>query len=379
MTNTTLAWELIMSFDLSKFRDPKLGRELIEKIQSIAPAALDRCNGHIYLMEVCGTHTVSIARNGFRSILPDGISLISGPGCPVCVTANRDMDAIIALSRVPGVIIATFGDMKRVCGSSSSLSDEQAAGRDIRVVYSPLDALRIAQENPDSEVIFVGVGFETTTPLIAAAIKRASALDLQNFSVFTAHKTVPATLDVLVSDPDVKVSAFILPGHVSTIIGKAPYEFLASKYHIPAVITGFEPIDLLSSFYLLLKMLSTGNPQIINDYPRCVADEGNTIAQQAIAEVFEPCDACWRGLGTIPNSGYKLRKEFASFDAMERFDPQVEKTVEPKGCSCGDVLRGIITPKECPLFDKACNPEHPIGPCMVSSEGSCAAFYKYLR
>ncbi len=368
-----------MALDLSKFRDPKLGRELIEKIQKIAPAALSSCDGHIYLMEVCGTHTVSIARNGFRSILPDGISLISGPGCPVCVTANADIDAIIALSRVPNVIIATFGDMKRVCGSTSSLSDEQAAGRDIRVVYSPLDALKLAQENPSREVIFIGVGFETTTPLIAAAIKRASALGLQNFSVFCAHKTVPATLNVLVSDPEVKVSAFILPGHVSTIIGKTPYGFLASKYHIPAVITGFEPIDLLSSFYLLLKMLSDGEAQIINDYPRCVADEGNTVAQQAISEVFEPCDACWRGLGMIANSGYRLKKEFANFDAMTRFNPQVEETIEPKGCSCGDVLRGIITPKECPLFDTACNPEHPIGPCMVSSEGSCAAFYKYLR
>lgn len=368
-----------MALDLSVFRDPKLGRELVGVINTIAPAALEACNGHINLMEVCGTHTVALARAGVRSILPEGIHLVSGPGCPVCVTANRDIDTVIALSRLDNVIITTFGDMTRVPGSTSSLNEEKAAGRDIRIVYSPLDGLRCAQENPDREVIFVGVGFETTTPLIASTIRRAKAAGIENFSVFAAHKTVPNTLDALVNDPEVDITALILPGHVSTIIGKKPYEFLAKKYGIPGVIMGFEPVDLLSGIAMLLKMLAQGTAEIINDYKRGVMDEGNLAAQQTIAEAFESCDATWRGLGRIGNSGYRLRDEYRQFDALEKSQPTIEPTIEPKGCRCGDVLRGVIDPSACPLFAKACSPEHPIGPCMVSSEGSCAAFFKYLR
>lgn len=368
-----------MALDLSGFRDPKLGRELIGVINEIAPAALEKCGGHINLMEVCGTHTVALARTGVRSILPEGVKLVSGPGCPVCVTSNKDIDTVIALSRIDDVIITTFGDMTRVPGSSSSLNEEKAAGRDIRIVYSPLDGLRIAQENPEREVIFVGVGFETTTPLIASTIRRAKMAGIGNFSVFAAHKTVPHTLDVLVNDPEVKITALILPGHVSTIIGKQPYEFLASKYGIPGVIMGFEPVDLLSGIAMLLKMLAEGRAEIINDYRRGVMDEGNIAAQETIAEAFEPCDATWRGLGEIGGSGYRLREGYAQFDALRKFAPEVELTIEPKGCRCGDVLRGVIDPSSCPLFEKVCSPEHPVGPCMVSSEGSCAAFYKYLR
>ncbi|MGI6033706.1 MAG: hydrogenase formation protein HypD [Coriobacteriales bacterium] len=368
-----------MALDLSGFRDPELGKELVDAIHKVAPAALERCGGSIKLMEVCGTHTVALARAGIRSILPEGIQLISGPGCPVCVTANRDIDTVIALSRLDDVILTTFGDMTRVPGSTSSLNEEKAAGHDVRICYSPLDGLRIAQENPDRQVIFVGVGFETTTPLIAATLKRAQALGVENFSVFAAHKTVPNTLDVLVNDPEVQITAFILPGHVSTIIGKEPYEFLASKYHIPGVIMGFEPIDLLSGILIILQQLAEGRAEIVNDYKRCVKDEGNVDARAAIDEVFEPSDAVWRGLGLIPDSGYAMRGDYAKFNALDRFDPDVEPTVEPKGCRCGDVLRGVISPKECPLFAKVCSPEHPVGPCMVSSEGSCAAYYKYLR
>ena len=368
-----------MSLDLSGFRDPKLGRELVGAIHEVAPAALERCNGSIKLMEVCGTHTVALARAGIRSILPEGVQLISGPGCPVCVTANHEIDTVIALSRIPGVIITTFGDMTRVPGSTSSLNEEKAKGADVRIVYSPLDGLSIAEKNPDRQVIFIGVGFETTTPLISSAIFRAARKGVTNFSVFTAHKTVPATLDALVNDPEVDITALMLPGHVSTIIGKHPYEFLAEKYHIPGVIMGFEPVDLLSGIYLLLKMLSEGKAEIVNDYRRCVMDEGNVAAQEMIARVFEPADANWRGLGVIPNSGYKLRDDYEAFDALKRFSPDVEPTVEPRGCKCGDVLRGIIAPSSCPLFSKVCSPEHPVGPCMVSSEGSCAAYYKYLR
>lgn len=368
-----------MALDLSAFRDPKLGRELIAGIEDIAARALETCGGHINLMEVCGTHTVALARNGIRSILPKGVKLISGPGCPVCVTANRDIDTVIALARIPGVILTTFGDMTRVPGSTSSLNEEKAKGHDIRICYSPLDGLRIAVENPEREVIFVGVGFETTTPLIASTIKRAKAQGVGNFSVFAAHKTVPHTLDALVNDPEVDITALILPGHVSTIIGRKPYRFLAQRYRIPGVIMGFEPIDLLSGILMLLKMLADGTPEIVNDYKRCVMEEGNPTAQAIIDEVFEPCDALWRGLGEIPGSGYALRDEYRAYDALKKFSPSIEPTVEPGGCRCGDVLRGVISPKECPLFSKVCSPEHPVGPCMVSSEGSCAAFYKYLR
>lgn len=368
-----------MPLDLTGFRDPQLGRELIDCINELAPLARENCGGTVNLMEVCGTHTVAIARNGFRSILPQGVRLISGPGCPVCVTANRDIDTVIALARIPGVIITTFGDMTRVPGSTSNLNAEKAAGHDIRIVYSPLDALKVAQDNPNNEVVFVGVGFETTTPLIAATVRRAAELGLANFSVFTAHKTVPRTLEALVNDSEVRLDALILPGHVSTIIGVAPYRFLAERYHVPGVVTGFEPVDVLQGIVMLLRQLADGRAEIENGYSRGVRDEGNTAAIEAINEVFEPCDATWRGLGTIAKSGLCLRGEYTEFDALARLEPQVEDTVEPRGCRCGDVLRGIITPQDCPLFATGCTPEHPVGPCMVSSEGSCAAFYKYLR
>ncbi len=368
-----------MALDLSGFRDPKLGRELIGCINELAPRALANCGGEVNLMEVCGTHTVTIARNGFRDILPDGINLISGPGCPVCVTANKDIDTVIALARMDDVIITTFGDMTRVPGSTSSLNAEKAAGHDIRIVYSPLDALKVAQENPAKQVVFVGVGFETTTPLIAATVKRAAALELANFSVVAIHKTMPNTLKVLVNDDAVKLTALILPGHVSTIIGVEPYRFLAERYRVPGVVTGFEPVDVLEGVAMLLRQLAEGRAQIENGYKRGVRDEGNPAAMAAIEEVFEPCDATWRGLGLIPGSGLALRGEYEPFDAVKRLQPQVEPTVEPRGCRCGDVLRGVMTPKECPLFNTGCSPEHPVGPCMVSSEGSCAAFYKYLR
>jgi hydrogenase expression/formation protein HypD len=349
---------------LDAFKDPGLARELVAYIQRTAP------EGGASLMEVCGTHTVAIARAGLRSLMPEGTRLISGPGCPVCVTANRDIDTVIALSRIPGLIMTTFGDMIRVPGSSSSLLEEKAGGADIRVVYSPLDAVRIARENPGREVVFVGVGFETTTPLVAAMVKRAKEEDIPNLTVFAAHKNVPHALEAIVNDPQVRLDALILPGHVSTIIGQEPYEFLARDHGIPGVITGFESTDVLQGVAMLMRQLSEGRAEIEIAYRRGVRAEGNPVARAVIAEVFEECDAVWRGLGSIPKSGYRLRGDYARFDASERFAPEVESTVEPKGCRCGDVLRGVITPEECPLFDHGCNPEHPIGPCMVSSEGS---------
>lgn len=358
--------------DLSAFKDPQLAKGLVESIRAFAPK--DR---QVVLMEVCGTHTVSIARNGIRSLMPDNVRLASGPGCPVCVTSNHDIDKVIALARIPGVIITTFGDMTRVPGSTSSLLAEQANGADVRIVYSPLDALRIAQENPGSQVVFVGVGFETTTPLVAMAIKRAAAAGLENFSVYAAHKNMPGALEAIVNDPELKVDALILPGHVSTIIGAEPYRFLAERYGIPGVITGFEPNDMLQGIAMIMRQIAEGRADIEIAYSRGVMQEGNPTALAAIDEVFETVPANWRGIGEIPGSGYKIRGEFAEFDAMKRFAPEVEPTVEHAGCRCGDVLRGIITPADCPLFRKACSPENPIGPCMVSSEGACAAYYRY--
>ena len=357
--------------DLNQFKDPELARGLIHSIQKWAPEQAT-------LMEVCGTHTVAIARNGLRTMMPEGTRLASGPGCPVCVTSNKDIDTVIALSRVPGVTITTFGDMTRVPGSTSSLLKEQAEGRSIRIVYSPLDALRYAQEHPDELVVFVGVGFETTTPLVAMAIKRARALGLKNFSVFVAHKNMPGALETIVSDPKLKIDALILPGHVSTIIGAKPYEFLAKKYGIPGVITGFEPVDVLQGIAMLMRQLHEGRAEIEIAYARGVMPEGNPVAIAAIDEVFETVDATWRGLGVISGSGYAVRPEFAEFDAFRRFEPEVEPTQEPRGCRCGDVLRGMMTPAECPLFRRVCTPENPVGPCMVSSEGSCAAYFRYL-
>ncbi len=356
--------------DFSAFKDPKLARGLIETIHRLAPE-------HATLMEVCGTHTVAIARNGIRDLMPDGLRLASGPGCPVCVTCNRDIDTVIALARIPNVTITTFGDMTRVPGSTSSLLAEQAAGRSVEIVYSPLDALAFAKAHPEREVVFVGVGFETTTPLVAMAIKRAKAMGLSNFTVFAAHKNMPGALELLVGDPTLELDALILPGHVSTIIGAEPYRFLAEKYGIPGVITGFEPVDVLQGIAMLVRQLHEGRAEIEIAYARGVMPEGNPVALAAIDEVFETCTATWRGLGDIPGSGYRIRDEFANFDAVRRFEPDVEPTRDPKGCRCGDVLRARIAPNECPLFRTVCTPENPVGPCMVSSEGSCAAYYRY--
>lgn len=359
-----------MQQELKAFKDPALARGLIESIQALAPKSAT-------LMEVCGTHTVAIARNGIRGLMPEGVRLASGPGCPVCVTSNHDIDKVIALARVPEVTIATFGDMTRVPGSTSSLLAEQAAGRSVEIVYSPLDALRLAQENLDRQIVFVGVGFETTTPLVAMAIKRARAMGLTNFTVYGAHKNMPGALEVIINDPALKLDALILPGHVSTIIGAEPYRFLAEKYGIPGVITGFEPVDVLQGIAMIMRQLHEGRAEIEIAYARGVMPEGNPVALAAIDEVFETCSATWRGLGEIPDSGYRIREEFAEFDAMRRFQPDVEEVREHKGCRCGDVLRGIMAPSECPLFRKVCTPENPVGPCMVSSEGSCAAYYRY--
>lgn len=359
------------SIDFSAFRDPHTVHILVERIENTVK---DR---EINLMEVCGTHTVSIGRYGFRSILPKNLHLLSGPGCPVCVTANRDIDTAVALAKLDHVTIATFGDMMRVPGSTSSLSAEKAAGHDIRVVYSPLDALTIAQNEPERQVIFMGVGFETTAPAIAATILEANSRKLKNFSVLSLHKTTPAALRAIADDPQTRIDGFILPGHVSTITGITPYQFLVDEFHLPGVVTGFEPVDILEGVCRLVELIMAGTPAIENAYRRGVLNEGNSVARQLIGKVFEPHDAMWRGLGVLPCSGLVIRDEYAIFDATRRFSIEPEPTKEPSGCRCGDVLRGRIPPTSCPLFARACTPETPVGPCMVSSEGSCAAYYRF--
>ena len=356
--------------DYSSFRDPVIARKLIEAIDStdIEP---------VKFMEVCGTHTVSIAKHGLRGVLPDRITLLSGPGCPVCVTSNADIDTAIEFARQPNVTLTTFGDMMKVPGSYSSLSREKADGRDVRIVYSPLDALDLAEKNPDSQVVFVGVGFETTVPIIASAIETAAERGIDNFSVFSAHKTVPEALRALVSDPDVQIGGFILPGHVSTIIGLEPYRFLAEEYDVPSVITGFEPVDVLQGIYMLVKQIADGRADVEIAYTRGVSPEGNRAAIAKMNDVFEPDDAEWRGIGVIPGTGLRIREEYAAFDALKKIPVTPPAPREIKGCQCGEVLRGVTLPFECKLFAKACTPEHPIGPCMVSSEGSCAAYYRY--
>lgn len=355
------------------FRDPILAKRLIDKITEVA-GALER---EVKLMEVCGTHTVAIAKHGLRAVMPENVTLLSGPGCPVCVTANADIDMAIEIGRQDGVILATFGDMMKVPGSFSSLSKEKAEGRDIRVVYSPLDALTLAQENPDLHVAFLGVGFETTAPTVASAIETARNRGLENFSVLNLHKTVPFALRALVDDPEVQVAGFILPGHVSTIIGLNPYAFLASEYGVPSVIAGFEPLDVLQAIWMLLQQLHEGESKVEIAYKRGVMPTGNQTALKKIDDVFEPADSDWRGIGIIPGTGMKIREEFAQYDATKRVPVTPPEPKDIPGCQCGDVLRGVVLPFECRLFAKACTPENPIGPCMVSSEGSCAAYYRY--
>lgn len=357
---------------LDEYRDPELARSLLAGLQ--ARKALDK---PARLMEICGTHTVAIFRAGLRQLLPPWIQLISGPGCPVCVTANEDIDRAVWLARQPGVIVTTFGDLMRVPGSDSSLNLERSRGADVRIVYATLDAIQIARHNPQAEVVFLGIGFETTVPTVAGAIKMAASEGLRNFSVFSAHKLLPPAMRALLASPDLHISGFLCPGHVSMVIGAAAYEEVASRHHIPCVVTGFEPLDLLQGITLLVEQLEQGQAAVVNQYRRAVAWEGNVKARELIAEVFEPADTTWRGLGPIPGSGLALRPAWSAFDAARRFElPRIEVKEHP-GCRCGEVLRGVMTPPECRLFRMVCNPQSPMGPCMVSSEGTCGAYYRY--
>ncbi|UCD20416.1 MAG: hydrogenase formation protein HypD [candidate division WOR-3 bacterium] len=326
----------------------------------------------VNLMEVCGTHTMVIAKSGMRAMLPGNLRLLSGPGCPVCVTPQETIDYCIALSREENIIIATFGDMVRVPGTRGTLEAHTP-----RVVYSPLDALTIAEENPGKGVVFLGVGFETTSPTIGATIMEAARKNVKNFYVLSAFKLIPPALDHIARSPEINVQGLILPGHVSAIIGSRPYEFLAETYHMPGCITGFEPIDVLQGILILVRQVVDGKSAITIEYDRVVKPEGNSQALKVLSTVFEVCESRWRGIGMIPGSGLKLSSKYSRFDVRNEYDIEVPESVEPKGCICGRVLLGLSMPFDCALFGKRCTPVDPVGPCMVSSEGSCAAYYKY--
>jgi len=355
---------------IDEFQDLKLASELADRIARDSSRPLN-------LMEVCGTHTVSIFRHGIRDLLPPPISLLSGPGCPVCVTSPADLDRAIRLARHPGVILATFGDMLRVPGPEGSLQKARAEGADVRMVYSPLDALGLARDCPGKKVVFFAVGFETTSPLVAATVKRAASMGLGNFFVFSVHKLIPPALRALVSSGESRIDGFILPGHVSAIIGSGPYQFLAHEHRIPSVISGFEPLDMLQSIWMLVRQAEKGEARVEIQYRRAVSPEGNRKALACLQEVFCPVDDRWRGLGTVPQSGLKLREEYRDWDAEFHFDLPMVASVDPPTCRCGEVLRGAVRPSQCPLFSSSCTPENPLGPCMVSSEGTCAAYYRY--
>lgn len=354
---------------IDEYRDEKIAQSILKEINAISKKKVN-------LMEVCGTHTVVIFRNGIKKILPKNINLISGPGCPVCVTPVSYLDEIIALSRENDFIITTFGDMIKVPGSTSSLEREKANGADIRIVYSTLDALNIARNNPLKKVVFMGIGFETTSPTIASAILKAKEEKINNFSVLSVAKIMPPAMKSLLDVEEVNIDGFICPGHVSAIIGSDPYNFIASQYKVSCVICGFEPLDILQSIYMLIKQIEEGKAKVEIQYKRVVKPEGNKIALKKLKKVFSIVNSNWRGIGNIPQSGLEIRNEYSRFNAR-KFKITVEETKEFAGCRCGEVLRGMITPIECPLFKKVCTPEDPKGACMVSSEGTCAAYYKY--
>lgn len=355
---------------LNSFHEPVIARGLVKDIHGL----LDRPTR---LMEVCGTHTVAIFRHGIRSLMPDGLDLVSGPGCPVCVTSQKDIDLAVAMADLPQVGIITFGDMIRVPGTKGSLRDAMARGADVRMVYSSLDAIRIAQAQTEKTFVFLGIGFETTAPLVAATIKKACELKVNNLKFLSMHKLLPPALLALFEGNQVDIQGLICPGHVSAIIGAMPYETVAKGKGVPCVITGFEPIDILQGIFMLLSQIRDGRSEVEIQYTRVVRPEGNLKAQRIMEEVFEPCDSEWRGLGVIPGSGLRIRDTFGEFDALNSIKVDVPDQCAISGCMCGDVLKGIVKPDACRMFGKACTPETPLGPCMVSSEGSCQAYYTY--
>lgn len=358
---------------IDEYRQSDLAAALAEKIAGLTKQPLK-------LMEVCGGHTHTIFKYGIEDLLPGNIEMIHGPGCPVCVIPLGRVDDAISIAQQPEVIFATFGDAMRVPGSKTSLLDAKAGGADVRMVYSPLDALKIATRNPDKQVVFLGLGFETTAPSTAMTVLQAAKDDVSNFTVFCNHITIIPALKAMLDSPDLQLDGFVGPGHVSTVIGTSCYEFVTRDYGKPLVVTGFEPLDVLQSVYMIVKQIVEGRAEIENQYARVVSREGNQKALEALFEVFEPRDYFeWRGLGSIAHSGMKLRAKYERFDAERKFSVPGVRIADPKACQCGEILKGVKKPWECKVFGTACTPETPIGSCMVSSEGACAAYYNFGR
>ncbi|WP_099187150.1 hydrogenase formation protein HypD [Tepidibacter mesophilus] len=355
---------------IKEFRNPKLAKKMLYSIS-------DKLERDISIMEVCGTHTMSILKNGIRDLLPRNINLISGPGCPVCVTAQSYIDTAIELCKRDDVIITTFGDMIKVPGTYSSLKIEKALGRDIRLVMSPLDCHEIAKQNPKKEVVFLGIGFETTAPIIALSIYKAKNENINNFSVLQSIKTMPNAIKKIVIDKQVNIDGFLCPGHVSAIVGVKPFEFLAKEYGLPAVIAGFEYCDIISAIYFLVEMINREKYEVKNIYNRIVKYEGNKKAVSIIDEVFTNSDSIWRGLGNIKNTGVELKEKYKIYDAKSKLNIKTVHNDIHKDCLCGQILKGIKKPTQCKLFSKVCNPSNPIGACMISQEGTCNAYYNY--
>ncbi len=360
---------------IDEYRNPAS----LEKMLGAVFDAASCLPGPVRIMEVCGTHTMAAAKMGLRDRLPPSIELLSGPGCPVCVSPASFISDAARCAENTGVIVATFGDMMRVPFSGTSLEEQKGRGADIRVVYSPGDALSIAEENRKKKVVFLGVGFETTAPAVAACVEEASTRGIENFSVLCGHKTMPRAMEALLMDPEARINGFICPGHVSAVIGADPYNFIPEEYKIPCVIAGFEPADILQAVFMLCRQIAAGKPAVEIQYSRAVRPGGNQKAVSAMYRVFEPADSVWRGIGAIPLSGLKFREEFSGFDAAGLFplDPVPED--EPEGCLCGEILKGKARPRECRLFGRECTPAAPSGACMVSSEGACAANFLYGR
>ena len=365
---------------VDEFRDPAKAKSLFREIEALI-GEIEICRQRpLQIMEVCGGHTHSIFRYGLEAMLPKEIELVHGPGCPVCVLPMGRVDDCVAIAEQPGVIFTTFGDAMRVPGSKKSLMQAKAEGADVRMVYSPLDALQLSKDNPDREVVFFGLGFETTMPSTALTVLQAEADGVANFSLFCNHITIIPTIKAILDSPDLRIDGFLGPGPVSMVIGNRPYEFIAERYRRPLVVAGFEPLDILQSIWMLLKQLAEGRCEIENQYNRIVPGQGNDSALAAVAKVFELREFFeWRGLGSIDHSGVRMREAYAAFDAERKFALPQLKIADPKSCQCGEVLKGVIKPWQCKVFGKACTPETPMGALMVSSEGACAAYYQYGR
>jgi len=358
---------------IDEYRQSDLAKVLAEKIAGLTDMPLK-------LMEVCGGHTHAIFKYGIEDLLPDNVEMIHGPGCPVCVIPLGRVDDAISIALHPDVIFTTFGDMMRVPGSKTNLLDAKADGADVRMVYSPLDALKIAKRNPDRHVVFLALGFETTSPSTAMTILQAAKDEVKNFSVFCNHIMIVPALKAMLDSPDLQLDGFVGPGHVSTVIGTRCYEFVPRDYGKPLVVTGFEPLDVLQSVYMIVKQIIEGRAVVENQYGRVVERDGNRRALEALFEVFEPRDYFeWRGLGSIPHSGMRMKAKYAAFDAELKFNVPGLRVADPKACQCGEILKGVKKPWECKVFGTACTPETPIGSCMVSSEGACAAYYNFGR